>query len=284
MEDKRALDDIVAAACQADGSITGAAEILDISKQAVSKRLRSVRVLHEIWTRANGNGAASKAIQKGYADDFVERVEKSTAREARQYRRAQDRVDLYEGKHEELTTRMEEAAQWEEDLLAQATDGDVDAVSEEVSKVRATRDTLKSVVQNTSVLIGEARMERDDKKKKLEAAVRRAVLAFREDATADLVERLEAIQAQAKAFERSVIEGLNGMKENGLPVSSGIMGLYETSILMGDEIDTAIRDLRRRLNAGAVAAEQKARSEAYEAKFKSEKPRTPNVKGELVQL
>ncbi len=281
-EDTRPLDEIIAAVAEAEGSITGAAEILGISKQAVSKRLRSTRVVHEIWNRRNGDGAAAKATLKRYADDAEERIAKTTAREARQYRRVQERVDLHDEKLEMFRERVEEAEAREQELLQEATEGSVDAVSEEIAKVRAQRDTFKSISENTAILVAELKMERDDAVKKLEAAVRRAVLAWREDVTADLVERLEAIKAMDEAFERAVIDRLNGMKENGLPVSLGILGVTEASVIAGDELETLIRDLRGRLNAREDAARRKADARKWEEEFQKP-PREINVTGSLVQ-
>jgi len=282
MKEERTLDEIHAAVAEADGSITGAAEIMGISKQAVSKRLRSTRVVHEIWSRRNGDGAAAKATLKRYADDAEERIEKTVGREIRQFNRVQERFDLHKGKGEEFKARIEEAEAREQELLQEATEGSADAVSEEIAKVRAQRDTFKSIAENTAILVAELKLERDDAVKKLEAAVRRAVLAWREDVTADLVERLESIQAMDRAFETAVIERLNGMREQGLPVSPGILGITEASVVTGDELETLIRDLRRRLNARQDAERRKEEARKKEEEFRKPQ-REINVTGSLVQ-
>ena len=107
-------------------------------------------------------------------------------------------------------------------------------------------------------------------------------MGWRKAVTADLVERLESIQAMDRAFETAVIERLNGMREQGLPVSPGILGITEASVVTGDELDTLIRDLRGRLTAREDAERRKEEARRKEEEFQKP-PRQINVTGALVQ-
>jgi hypothetical protein len=282
-EDKRPLDDIVAAACQAEGSITGAAEILEISKQAVSKRLKGVRVLTEIWMRQNGNGKTAEIFEKEFRVGFEERVEKAVQREARRWDKAHQSVTSAEERQREYQSRLGAAEEKEKGLLQDAAEGgDVEGNAKEIAEARALRDTLKEVIRNNAILIGEAKAEMKKAAGDLERAARRAILAWREDVTRDVLEGLEAVLAMEKAWGRAVVDGLNGLNGAGLPVSASCLGWTDRNIIPGDEVETAVRDLRRRLNAQEETEERMKRNRRYEEEFRKSGKRVHHVTGTLV--
>jgi predicted transcriptional regulator len=269
------LEDIIAAVAEAGGSITGAAELLGISKQAVSKRLRGVRVLHEQWARRDGDGKTEEVFEKEYSVAFEERVEKSVSREARTVRKKTEERDVFSERLEDMRRRAEAVEQEAEELSKRATTAeDVDALSGKISEAQSTKKALQSVTRNIQTLIGETNLALDEAKKNLEAAARRAVLAWREDTRREVLSRLEAILAMDCAFSRAATSGLNRLgQDQGLPLSAGILGIWEGTLLPPDgKIEEVVRDLKQALNAPAEAEKRRAEAAEYEAKFRHSSP------------
>ncbi len=274
-EDTRPLDDIVAAVAEAGGSITGAAETLGISKQAVSKRLRGVRVLHEQWSRRNGDGRSEGVFEKDFAAGFAERVEKAVSREARAVRKRMEELEVFSERLEDMRQRSEKAEREAEELSKRATTAeDVDVLSEKISQAQSTKKALESVIRNAQTLVGETNLALDQAKKALEAAARRAVLAWREDTRRELLTRLEAVLAMDRVFSKAATSGLNRLgQEQGLPLSAGILGLWESNLLPPDgKVEEVVRDLKQALNAPAEAEKRRAEAVEYEERFKHSSP------------
>lgn len=272
-EDVRTLDDIVAAVNEAGGSITGAAEILGVSKQAVSKRLRGVKVLCEIWNRRDGDGKMQEVFEKDFRQGFAERVVPAFSHLIRKASKVQGDIALYKERLDDMRSRAEAAKAEAEAASRQAASlEDVGDLAGKIAEARSTQQALEDVSRNVQTLIGERQLELDGHTKELKAATRRAVLAFRENVRRDeFLGRLKAVEAMDRAFSKVVAEELNRLgKDRGVPIGASVLSLWESDLLpAGDELGSVIRSLEDALSAQDRADEAQAKAEEYETRFKT---------------
>jgi len=253
MKEENPLDLIVATVAECGGSVTKAAEKLKVSKQVVSKRLHGVRVVHEQWSRRNGNNGTQKVFEKSFRDGFAERVVQAVSHLVRKTSKVQEEIAIYKERLEDMRARAEAAkVEVEESSKRASSLEEVGGLNRKSTEAKSMQEALEAVAQNVQTLIGERKLELDRLTKDLRAATRGAVLAFRENVRRDeFLERLRAVQAMNRAFSKVVSEELIRLgKDRGVPIHLDIMDQYEIDPLpAGDELGSVIRALEKTLSA-----------------------------------